>query len=120
MVLIVGKIVVPVAGTPVQVSATAEYQAALVAAGLSGQFKAVQAILFQSWKGNGGQVYIGTAAMNKTTGAGVGCVLVIPSVTSIPSFGAANQAMLAGIDVSALYIDVDTNGEGVLVTLLVS
>lgn len=119
-VIIVGKITVPVPGTPVQVTATPQYQAALQAAGISPVFKTVQAILFQAWKGNAGQTYIGTATMVKATGAGVSAVLVAPTATSLPTWGASNHLSPAGVDASALYLDADTANDGVLLSALVS
>lgn len=120
MIIIVGRINVTTAGTPVQITASSVYQAALTAAGLSTAFKTVQAILIQAWQGNTGKIYVGKQTLNKTTGVDVGNILVAPSASSIPSFGAANQMSAAGVDVDALWLDADTNGEGVLVTLLVS
>lgn len=122
MVIIVGKVSVAAPGTPVQLSAAPEYLAAIAAVFGSNPtpFKTAQAVLFQSWKGNTDEVYIGNANMNKSTGAGVAAVLVAPTTASIPSFGAANQMSPAGIDLSALYLDVDVANEGALVTLLIS
>lgn len=120
MVIVVGKIVVPVAGTPVRLTDAVIYQQALEAAGLSQLFKTVQAVLFQAWKGNTGQIYIGNNLITKASGVGVAAVLVIPTATAIASFGAANQMSPAGIDTSAFYLDADVSGEGVVVTVLMS
>lgn len=122
MIIIVGKVSVPTPGTPIQLTATAEYLAAIAAVFGSNTkpFLTCQAVLFQAWKANTDEVYIGSASLNRTTGAGVAAALVAPSASSIPSFGAANQMSPAGIDLSALYLDADVANEGALVTLLIS
>jgi hypothetical protein len=122
MVIILGKVSVPAPGTPVQLTATAEYLSAIAAAFGASQvpFVTCQAVLFQAWKGNSDEVYIGKVGMNRTTGAGVAAVLGVPSAGSNPSFGAANQMSPAGIDLSAFYLDADIAAEGALVTLLVT
>lgn len=120
MVLVIGKISVPTPGTPIRVTDQAVWGEALAGTGLSVQFLTVQAILFQAWKANAGQVYIGRQGMDKATGAKVASVLVIPTATAIPSFGASNQLSPAGIDASTFFLDVDTANDGVLVTALVS
>lgn len=120
MLLIVGKITIPTPGTLVRVTETAEYQAALQAIGLDMRFKTVQAILFEAWKGNVGQVYLGGAALVRASGAGVSHVFVIPTTSALSTWGASNHLSPAGVDVSALYLDADTANDGVLVTALVS
>lgn len=117
-VIIVGKLSVTAAGTPQKVTDFPAYKAALVAAKLSSQFLTVQAALFQQWTLNTGKVWIGGATMNKTTGADMAAVLTAPSASSIPSFGASNHLAPAGIDLSVFYLDVDTNGEGPILTVL--
>jgi len=120
MVLVIGKISVPTPGTPIQVTAQAVWGEALAEVGFSTQFLTVQAILFQAWKANTGQVYLGKIGMNKGTGAKVMSVLVTPTTAGIPSVGASNHLSLAGIDVSAFYLDADVATDGVLVSALVS
>lgn len=116
--IIVGKLAVTAAGTPQRVTDFQAYRDALAAVKLSSSFLTVQAVLFQAWKFNTGQVYLGASTMNKTTGVGMAAVLAAPSSSSIASFGASNHLAPAGIDLSALYVDVDTNGEGPIMTLL--
>jgi hypothetical protein len=116
--IIVGKLSVAAAGSPQRVTDFPAYKAALAAVQLSSQFLTVQAALFQAWVGNTGQVYLGGSALDKTTGANMAAVLAVPTATSIPSFGASNHLSPAGIDLSAIYLDVDTNGEGPLLTVL--
>lgn len=120
MLLIVGKVTVPVAGTPVRLTDRTEYQAALTAAGLNTAFKTAQAVYFQAWTANTGKVYIGSSALVKASGVGVMQVLVAPSATAIPSFGIAQQTTGEGVTLSDIFLDVDTGAEGVLVSLLMS
>lgn len=125
MLLIVGKVTVPASGTPVRLTDTAEYKAALAAAGLNPSggapvFKTAQAVYFQAWKANTGQAYIGTSAMVRATGVGVAQVLVIPSATAVPSWGIAQQTTGEGVTLSDIFLDVDVSAEGVLVSLLIS
>lgn len=114
MVEIVGKISVPVPGTPVSVIASP-----LVTA-LLGSFQTVQSVLFQAWKGNIGAVYVGKSGLNRTTGAAVGAVLPIPTINAIGAFGASNHLSPAGIDLSVFYLDADVANDGALVTLLIT
>jgi hypothetical protein len=122
MVIILGKVAVAVPGTPVRLTDTAEYRAAIAAifGSSANPFLTAQAVLFQAWKANTDEVYVGGAGLNRTTGVGVAAVLGVPSAGSNPSFGAANQMSPAGIDLSAFYLDADVASEGALVTLLVS
>lgn len=112
-----GKITVTVAGTPVNV-----YDAVKAAnpADPALRFKAFHAVLFQALKTNTGAVFIGRDGMVKGTGVGVSAALAIPTANAIPSYGIANQLEPAGVDLTALYLDADVSGEGVLVTLLIT
>jgi len=83
------------------------------------QFKC-HAVLFQAKKGNVGIVYIGRNPMNRTTLEGVAGQLAIPTVNSIPSFSIALTLSPQGVDLSDLWIDADSAGDGTLVTLLVT
>lgn len=124
MLIIVGKIAVPSSGTPIQLTATAEYLAALVAQGFpqtaAKQFKTAQAVYFQAWKGNAGQVYIGNSALTRASGVGVAQVLVAPSSTAIPSWGISQQVSGEGVTLSDIFLDVDTSADAVLVSILMS
>ena len=116
MVLICGKIAVPTPGTPVQLTQSAEYLAALQSAFGTSVFQTAQAVLFQAWGANTGTVYVGKSTLNRSTGAGVAAAL---SSTS-PNFGAANQMAPAGVDLSAFFLDADDANDGALVTILMS
>lgn len=120
MQVILGKISVPTPGTPVRLIDTAVFQAAMPAQGVDSRFTACQAVMFQAWKGNTGAVYVGGAGLNRSTGANVGAVLAIPTTTSIPSFGASNHLVPAGINLADYYLDADAANDGALVSLLVT
>lgn len=111
----VGKITVPVAGTIRSV-----YDLAQPLDPDTFKFKAFQAVLLQALPTNTGKVYIGNASMVKATYVGVSGVLVIPSSSNIPSWGASHPLSPAGVDLTALYLDVDVSGEGVLLSVLIS
>lgn len=78
------------------------------------------AALFQAKHGNVGIVYIGLATMVRSTLAGCAAQLAIPTANSIPSFSVALTLSPDGVDLSDLWIDADSAGDGVLVTLLVT
>ena len=118
-VLVLGKITVPLAGTPVALVSTPQYQA-LGIQGMNPQFRTCQAILFQAWKNNTGNAFVGREGMDKSTGADVSAVLGTPTVNSIPAHGASNHLTPAGIDLSIYYLDADVSGDGILVSLLVT
>ena len=117
MIIILGKVSVPVPGTPVQLTTTPQYQQMTE---MDPRLLSVQAVLFQTWKDNTGLVYIGRQGMVKGNGTKVMAVLAIPSTASIASVGASNNQSLAGVDLSALYIDADIADNGPLVSLLVT
>lgn len=122
MTKIVGKITVPVAGTPIQLSVQTLILQALNPAGTPAAkaFTKVQAILLQALFTNTGKIYIGNAGLVKATYVGVGYTLIVPSATAIPSFGMALNTGAAGVDLAEVYLDADNSGEGVSVTLQVS
>ena len=115
--VVLGKISVAAAGTPVQITASAQYQAMTE---MDTRFLSCQAVLFQAWKDNGGLLYVGKVGMNKSTGALVAATLAIPSTASIASYGASNHLSPAGINLSEFYLDADIAADGALVSLLVS
>lgn len=114
---VVGKITVTTAGTPIQLSAQTLVQTALG----SPHLKTVQAVLLQAIPSNTGLVYIGNSGLTKATYVGCGYVLGIPVAgTTAPAWGTAQNAQAAGVDLSEIYLDVGTSGEGVLCSILVS
>jgi hypothetical protein len=78
------------------------------------------AVLFQAKKNNTGIVYIGRNPMNRTTLEGVAGQLAIPTANSIPSFSIALTLSPDGVDLSDLWLNADSAGDGALVTLLVT
>ena len=81
---------------------------------------ACHAVLVQALRTNGAPVYIGTADLDRVALTGVYAQLAAPSGAVIPSFSAALTLAPNAINVADLYLDVDTNGEGVIVTVLVA
>lgn len=110
MVEIVGKLVVPAAGTPVNVYSLLDPAAF--------PFKAFHAALFQALSSNTGRIGLGKHTMNLATGDDCAVVLAIPTANALPSFGVADQLSPAGVDLTAFWLDADVAGEGVLLTLL--
>lgn len=111
MIQALGKVTVTTPGTPVALTINQTRPVARLA---------VHALLVQALSTNIGKLYLGTAALNKSTLAGVYAVLAIPTVNLIPTFSAALTLAPAGIQIQDMYLDADTAGEGVLVTVLVT
>lgn len=81
---------------------------------------ACHAVLVQALPANGGKCYVGDATLVGATLAGAIAVIAAPSGAVIPSFSAALTLAPNAINVADLYLDVDANGEGVLVSVLVA
>lgn len=113
MIKILGPVVVLVPGTLVRASATVLPPDDLT------RYK-VHAVLMQARPTNVGKVYIGDATLNRATLAGVATVLAIPTATALPAFSIAHTISPAGVDLSDLWLDADTAGDGVLITVLVT
>ena len=113
------KVIVPVPGTPVRVTAAEANPDQPIVGNVHG-------VLVQVLKGNTGIVYIGSSDLNKTTEVGLYCKLAIPSlnatggVTNMPTFSAALTLAAAGIALKDLYIDADVANDGVTVSVLVA
>ena len=108
-----GKITVPVAGTPVRCSSTQTIVP-------SGDSFPVHSVLIQALTANSGKVYIGDRNMVVATLANVIAVLAIPSGGAIPSFSVALTLAPNAINLADLFLDVDVNGEGALVSILIA
>jgi len=106
-----GPVTVAVPGTPQSLVASLP--------ALTRNLKAY-AILIQALSFNGGQVYVGTTGLDRSTLAKVIAVLPVPTASFIPSLGISLTIAPAGVDVGSLYIDANIAGDGVLVTLLVT
>lgn len=107
-----GKITVPAAGTPVNVPVPVLPGAGPAVPPLS----TVHAFVVEVLAGNTGKIYIGVAGMNKTTLVGVIVVLPVPTANLIPTFSVSLTAAANALSLSDLWIDADTNGEGVLIS----
>lgn len=105
-----GAIVVPVPGTPVQVTAPS------VGGGTNGNPFAIHGVMFQALPTNTGKVYIGVADMNKSTYANVAAVLPIPTTNFLPTFSTSITIAPMALTLLEFWIDADVADEGVLVT----
>lgn len=104
-----GRILVPVAGTPRQLPVPAAINP-----------PSCHAVIIESLSGNTGKVYIGVAGLNKTTLDGCLIVLPIPTANTLPTFSIALAAGANAIRLSDLWFDVDVGGDGVLVSALIA
>lgn len=109
-----GKTTVPAAGTPVPVAIPSS-----VAGPATPGENSVHAILIQALAGNSGKVYVGGPGLNKSTLANCFVVLPVPTSNLIPTFSISVTAAANALSLQDLYIDVDVNGEGVLVSVVV-
>jgi len=115
MIQAIGPIIVAAAGTPVSVFAALpsdEWK--------TGRTFPLHGILFQALQTNVGRVYIGNAAMDKTTLVGVYAVLPIPTDNLLPTFSAALTWSPNALRLEDFYVDADDAGEGCLVTVLIT
>jgi len=82
-------------------------------------YKACHAIMIEALPTNSGKVYI----MDRSTGViatfvGVICVLAIPTTNFIPVFTVGFSGSVNPINAADFYIDVETTGEGALISVL--
>lgn len=105
-----GAIVVPVPGTPVQVTAPS------VGAGTGGNPFLIHGILFQALPTNTGKVFVGTAGLVKATYVNVAAILPIPTVNFLPTFSTSITIAPNALTLLEFWIDADVAGEGVIVT----
>ena len=94
------------AGTPVQLSATST---------------SVNAIYFQALSTNTHYAYVGTKTMVRATLVGVYRQIPAPTAATgatlpLPDWNLISSVFTAPFDISQIYIDVDTTGEGLLVS----
>jgi hypothetical protein len=122
--LILGKVIVVTAGTPVGLLDTLVYPYVGGAAGglkaaVNGQKIRVTSILFVVTPGgNTGNLYIGVKGMNKATLAGVLFIIPAAAAGAVNWFTLPAQGFGAGNEITPedIYIDGDTNGNFALVT----
>lgn len=75
--------------------------------------------LIQALSSNTGKVYIGTSnPVDRTNLTNVIAVLPPPTANIFPSFSATITYAPAGFNLAERYIDVDQNGEGVLISYI--
>jgi len=109
--LVIGKTVTPVPGTPVRFTSTQANPA---------EKFSCHGVLAQALPTNTGKVYIGMSGMNKASLANVIAVLAIPTDHTIPSFTVALTLSPNAINLSDLYLDADIASEGALVSVLIA
>lgn len=102
----------PTPGTPRAVKS-------LLPASEQGASWPVHGVLIQAKHDNVGRAYIGSSTLNKGAQTDVLATLAIPTNNTIPSFTAAATLAPNAINLADLYVDVDSNGDGVLVSVLV-
>jgi len=107
----IGRVNVPAAGTIVRVADSLPSSLRNVK---------VHGVLIQARYNNTGRIYIGDSTLVAATEVGCHCVLPIPTTNSIPSFSAALTISPAGIVFEDLWIDASVNGEGVVVSILLT
>jgi hypothetical protein len=77
------------------------------------------AFMVQTWHANTGKVFVGTAGINISTGVGVDAVIPIPTVNTLPTFSASHQYAPAAFNLAEVYVDVEVDGESVIVSAVV-
>jgi hypothetical protein len=117
MIKSLGRVLVAAAGTPV--AATSNFTA-----GTPETVRVpTQSIMFQALPANAGVVYIGLKGFTKSGVGLTGELAILPkpvSASTGPFTSASFSIPLApaGLNANDLYVDADTNGDGVLVTVV--
>jgi hypothetical protein len=96
-----GKVVVPVAGTPVQVAASAA---------------PVRSLRFSAIAGNTGRLYLGCKGLNVTTGAGL-IRTFAPNPGGVDDVFALPALERETYNPTDFWIDAAVSGEGLIVSL---
>lgn len=103
-----GYVTVPAGGTPIRSTANESNPPARIAA---------HSIFFQQKSSNSGKVYIcSSATANRTTGEDVLAVLSIPTTNLLPSASVTVTYAPNGFNVADFWVDVDVDGDAVLVS----
>lgn len=111
MIQAIGKLTVPVPGTPVRATSGQSNPAAnLICHGF----------LFQALPTNTGKVYIGVAGMDKAALSDVLAILPVPTSNLLPTFSAAVTIAPNALRLEQLYLDADNPDEGAICTILVT
>lgn len=102
-----GKVIVVNAGTPVRITANQVNPAASVL---------VHALLVQPATGNTGRIYIGNTPTFVKNGTGQIAWLPAPTTNVAPAFSETVSYAENAVQANELYVDVDNNGEAVIVS----
>ena len=98
-----GKVTVTTTGTPVRATVNQSSPTARLG---------VQSISVQALAGNSGtNIYVGSSSMNRSTLAGVYCI--VPKGSLVPM---TIQNAPAGINANEIFIDADTDGDAALIS----
>lgn len=112
-----GLVTVATAGAPVRATANISSAAPF---GQSSQMYFCMAILFQAAPANGGKMYVGDNPTFSKGGAGQLAIIGVPTTNVIPSAGVNVPNAPNGLNAGDYYIDADTNGNSVSVSVLIS
>jgi hypothetical protein len=100
-----GRIIVPLAGTPIQLTSNLANPA---------QYRLIHALLIQPHPANTGRVYIGIGPTFVKSGAGQIAWLAVPGTNVSPAFSETVSYAPNAVEVTEIYIDVDNNGDSVI------
>jgi hypothetical protein len=104
----------PTPGTPIQVISL------LPPVPPSGYPEKIHGVMVQARRANVGYAFVGTNLMNPALDTGLFATLAVPTRNSIPSFTAALTLASNAITLDDLWIDVETLGDGVIVSVLIA
>jgi hypothetical protein len=103
-----GKVTVATPGSPVRCTANQVDPAKPMVA---------HSVHIQPLFDNSGHVYIGSAAMVRSTYAGVIEVIAVPAINYHPKFTRSSDASINGLNIADLYIDADVTGDSALISI---
>lgn len=104
-----GKIVIPTGGVPQQIVVPKAMNP-----------PSCHAVIIETLPSNTGKIYIGLVGLTRATLVQVLAILPVPTVNLLPTFSIALTVAGNAINVGDLWLDADTNGEGVLLSALVA
>ncbi len=119
MFVAIGKVAVPVAGTPVSILSRLS-TAHLRKINATTQLAPAFGIALQTWYLNSGKIWIGDSDLSKSTQDGLAHVLLAPSATFAGSWSMALPVAQNALSLAGVYLDADNAGEFALLSLLVS
>jgi hypothetical protein len=80
----------------------------------------IHGVMVQARRANVGYAFVGNNLMNPVLDMGLFATLAVPTRNSIPSFTAALTLASNAITLNDLWIDVETLGDGVIVSVLIA